>query len=286
MKAAPQTQSELWLKSYADEHGLVGGDDQHPDLGADGKRPDYRLSRGECAAIVEVKEFDSAYLDTALKAAGPRVTLTLDPAQELESIRRRIRRASPTLRDHKGRGEALIVCLANPRGLWLDLGPEDMQAAMHGDPGVRFVVDPKTGAQVGELWSEYGRNGAFADLHRHISGVMTIHRGTLAEEAVRRWEDENRQRWASVTDRVERGVAILEARDDPALRAAEAVEGDFHYVRVYESKWVVLGHAVPIPEELFNGPRDAMWRIDPHLGESYQVHRETQPPIARIESTT
>jgi hypothetical protein len=272
VKVMPKTQSELWLERYAAEHGLAGADDQHPDLGGDGHRPDYRLSRGQSAAIVEVKEFDSAYLDSALKSSGPRATLTLDPAQELESIRRRIRRASPTLRDHKARGEALIACLANPKGLWLDLGADDMQAAMHGDPGIRFVVDPKTGEQVGELWSEYGRNGAFADLHRHISGVMTIHRGTLAEEAVRQWEDENRHRWASMEDRIERGVAVLEARDDPALRAAEALEGDFHHVRVYESKWVVLGEAVPVPKDLFAGPRDQVWRIDPRWGEPVRTH--------------
>ena len=268
----PKTRSELWLERYAAEHGLAGGENQHPDLGGEGRRPDYRLRRDQSAAIVEVKEFDSTYLDTALKSAGPRMTRTLDPAQELESIRRRIRRASPTLRDHEGRGEALIACLANPKGLWLNLGAEDMQAAMHGDPGVRFVVDPKTGEQVGKFWSEYGRNGAFADRHRYVSGVMTVHRGTLADEAVRRWEDDNRHRWASIEGRIERGVAALKARHDPALREAEGVEGDFHYVRVYESKWVVLGEAVPIPENLFTGSRDEVWRIDPHWGEPVRTH--------------
>ena len=97
---------------------------------------------------------------------------------------------------------------------------------------------------------------------------MTLHLGTLAAEAVQRWHDENESKWAGIEDpdnRLKARVAVL--LDDDTLREVEAMEGDFYFVRVYESKWAVLGdEAVRVPRDLFNGPRDEFWAIDRETG--------------------
>jgi hypothetical protein len=91
------------LERHAAEPGLEGGDDHQPDLGGSAE-PDFRLTRGESAAIVEVKEFEPTYLDTTLKNVGPRNVVTTDPEQELETIRRKVRKGAEQLREYQDRG--------------------------------------------------------------------------------------------------------------------------------------------------------------------------------------
>lgn len=261
VKSTTNTESEVWLQRYAAEHGLEGGDDHQPDLGGS-RRPDFRLSSGQNAAIVEVKEFESTYLDTALKGVGPRNMVSTDPEQELETLRRKVRKGADQLREYQGRGEALIVALANPNNLYVGFDNDDVQAAIHGDLSYTFAVDPRTGGAAEEGRFEYGQNGVFADRRRYVSGVITLHRGTLAQEAINRWHDANRHRWESATEPRERMEAYLAARDEEALEAAGETEGDFYFVSVYESKWVALGEAAQIARDLFNGPRDEFWTVD------------------------
>jgi hypothetical protein len=89
---------------------------------------------------------------------------------------------------------------------------------------------------------------------------------------INHWHDENRHLWEPVTEPRERMEAYLAARDEEALAAAGATEGDFYFVRVYESKWVALGEAVPVPRDLFNGTRDEFWTVDPTTGKPLRVH--------------
>jgi hypothetical protein len=264
-------ESEVWLERYAAEHGLEGGDDHQPDLDGSAE-PDFRLTRGGSAAIVEVKEFESTYLDTTLKNVGPRNVVTTDPEQELETIRRKVRKGAEQLREYQDRGEALVVALANPNHLYVGFDNHDVQAAMHGDIGYVFAIDPRTGGAAEEGRFEHGRNGVLADRRRYVSGVLTLHQGSLAREAIERWHTEHRHLWEAVEKPRERMEAYLAARDEEALAVAGSTEGDFYFVRVYESKWVALGDAVPVPRDLFNGPRDEFWTVDLATGKPLRIH--------------
>ena len=236
------------------------------------RRPDFRLARGESAAIVEVKEFESTYLDTVLKNRGTSTVITTDPEQELETLRRKVRKGAEQLREYQNHGEALVVALANPNHLYVGFDHRDIQAAMHGDIGYVFAVDPRTDGAVEEGRFEHGLNGALADRRRYVSGVLTLHQGSLAREAIDRWHDEHRHLWDPITEPRERAEAYLAARDEDALEAAGATEGDFYFVRVYESKWVALGEAAPIPRDLFNGLRDELWTVDLATGRPLRLH--------------
>lgn len=271
MPSAVQNESEVWLERYAAEHGLAGSDEHQPDLGGgpDAPRPDFRLRRGQSSAIIEVKEFETSTLHRRLMEAGPRNMVSLDAKTEYATVRNKLGEAAKDqLRFYAERGEALIVCLANPKGIRVPMNrSEEMLEAMNGDLGFTVPINTDTGGAAGEGSMFFGRNGAFVDSHRYVSAVMTLHQGTFAAEAVERWREENRPRWANIEDRRQRMEAVAEAAlDDDALRAAEAIEGDFYFVRVFESRWAALGEAVPVPRDLFVGPRDEFWDIDRQTG--------------------
>jgi hypothetical protein len=268
---AVQNKSEVWLGRYAVEHGLTGGDDHQPDLGggSDAPRPDFRLRRGQSSAIIEVKEFETSTLHRRLAEAGPRNMVSLDSKTEYGTMRNKLGEAAKNqLRFYANRGEALIACLANPNSISVPMNhPQEILEAMNGDLGFAIPIDTNTGGPAGEGGMFFGRNGAFVDSHRYVSAVMTLHRGTHSAEAIERWHENNRPRWEGIEDRRERGEAVAQAAlEDEELRVAEAIEGDFYFVRVFESRWVALGDAVPVPRDLFVGPRDEFWAIDPETG--------------------
>jgi hypothetical protein len=89
MKMVERKVSEQWFESYAIERGLDGAGDHQPDLGGTAK-PDFRVSSGSLSAIVEVKEFETSYLDRALKEAGPRNVVMTGADQELSTVRHKI----------------------------------------------------------------------------------------------------------------------------------------------------------------------------------------------------
>jgi hypothetical protein len=204
-----------------------------------------------------------------IRETGPRNMVSLDAKTEYATVRNKLAEAAKDqLRFYADRSEALIVCLANPKGISVPINSiQEMLEAMNGDLGFAVPINTNTGGPAGEGSMFFGRNGAFVDSHRYVSAVMTLHRGILAAEAVERWCDENRPRWAGIKDRRQRTEAVAQAAlDDDALRVAEAIEGEFYFVRVFESRWAALGEAVPVSRDLFVGPRDEFWAIDRETG--------------------
>jgi hypothetical protein len=201
--------------------------------------------------------------------AGPRNMVSLDAKTEYATVRNKLAEAAKDqLRFYANRGEALIVCLANPNGILVPMNrSHEILEAMNGDLGFAVPIDTDTGGPAGEGSMFFGRNGAFVGSHRYVSAVMTLHQGTLSAEAIERWHDENRPRWEVIEDRRRRMEAVARAAlDDDDLRAAEAIEGEFYFVRVFESRWVALGEAASVPRDLFVGPRDEFWAIDRETG--------------------
>jgi hypothetical protein len=54
-------------------------------------------------------------------------------------------------------------------------------------------------------------------------------------------------------------LEIMNAEFDPL----EQPEGDFFFVRVYSTISSGKGEAVPVPRDLFSGPRDQYWAVNP-----------------------
>ncbi len=67
-----RTVAEEQFEAYLLESGIEGGEDHEPDLGGgpEERRPDYRVSRGDAAAIIELKGFESSSLEEALGGGG------------------------------------------------------------------------------------------------------------------------------------------------------------------------------------------------------------------------
>lgn len=261
MRTSSPDLAEAQFETYLKEHGIAGGNDHHPDLGG-GKKPDYRISRGTSGAIVEVKGFEISRLHDRLSESTGGGVLSDDDV--FGTARNKIKKATRQLRPYAGRGEALIVALANPRRLYTPT--EDAQetiATLHGNPAFVMPISTESGEAVTEGESILDRDGVFGGgLHRHVSAVVTLHERTYESDAVERWHDENRHRWEHVEDRQERIVTYLECRDD-ALVTAEATPGTYCFVRVFETVSAVEGKdAVPVPRGLFDGPHDELWTVD------------------------
>ncbi len=137
--------TKLWFEAYLREHGIDGADDHHPDVGSS-FRPDYRVHWGDDSAICEVKEFKTTKADERF-AAAPRQPHALSPDEVYGAIRRQISYAAKQLKAVRGRREALVIVLANPGGMFVPLGePEEVMAAMYGNPGYRLGIRPDRGA--------------------------------------------------------------------------------------------------------------------------------------------
>lgn len=270
MKSSSPDLAEAQFETYLEERGIAGGDDHHPDLGG-AKKPDYRISRETSTAIVEVKGFKTSRMHDRLSEMRGGV---LSDDDVFGTARNKIKKATRQLRPYAGRGEALIVALANPRHLYTPT--EDARetiAALHGNPAFVVPISTSSGEAVAEGQAILDQDGVFGGgLHRHVSAVVTLHERTNARDAIERWREINAHRWEGIADRKERMVAAVEALDDDDLRAAEAVAGSYHFVRVFETVSAAEGEdAAPAPRDLFDGPRDEFWTVNVGTG---RVERE------------
>lgn len=257
-------ESERWLERYAREQGLGGWDDHHPDLGAKGPCPDYRLSRDQAAAICEVKEFRTRWLDRLFDGRRGAVTTSAKPVYR--AVRNAVGDAAKQqLRPYIDRGEPLVIVLANPHGAQVHLDePNEVLAALYGNPVVQGSVDPATG-QAGPMRGMYGRDGVLSESHLYIGAVVTLHSRTNADDYWDRWSDENRHKWEGIEDSAKAAKVVLEERTREEGRA-RIPEGDYLYVHVFETKSSVEGEAAPLSRELFNSERDDRWAYNPETG--------------------
>jgi hypothetical protein len=253
--------SEDWFERYLVDHGVDGGDDHHPDLGVS-KKPDYRISRDSSnGAICEVKEFTTSGMEKrfAVSSGQP---MSLSDNEVYGAVRRKISDAAEQLKPVRDRDEALVVVLANPRRIHVPIWRvNDIVACMYGNQGYSMPINVETG-EGGPGEHVFLRDGALTGKHRYISAVATLHHGTLAEEARQRWLDENRHRWEGIEERQEKALTMLEIMSAEFDLLAQP-EGDYFFVRVYSTLSTVTGKAAPVPRELFNGPRDQYWAVNP-----------------------
>lgn len=250
--------AEQQFESYLRTVGLDGGDDHQPDLGGGpcSRRPDYRIQRGESAAIVEVKAFETSAMEDALDRGGG--VVIRDAAEELAPVRNKIGEALKQLRPYRGRSEALIVCLANPHRLMVaGEDPNEIIAAMYGEWSVTVAISTpeNSGPPTDPEW-QLGRNGVFGGgLHSYVSAVMTLHERSHRKDAIEDWHRDLQMRLSGVDDLDERGALTIEATRETTFAEADAAPGSYQFVRVFETHHV--GSTAPsVPRNLFTGPRD------------------------------
>ncbi len=210
------TKSELWFQRYAAEHSLRGGDEHEPELGEDA-RPDFRISAGGPGVICEVKEFVTSSFHRGLQDPGVKM---LSPRDQHGTVRNKIGKAAKRqLRPYADRGEALVIVLANPRDVQVDIyEPGGVVEAMYGDLGYTFQVNPSTGEGGPGRWVCLDGGVFGGGRHTYVSAVVVLHRGTHAADARQRWMDEQRWRWNDM--RTPRSEWRRCGRSSPMIRAS------------------------------------------------------------------
>ena len=264
-RTATSKRSEAWFQAYAAEREWEGAEDHEPDLGGS-SNPDFRVSREGHSAICEVKAFERSSQQDHLAASGG--SAVMGGRIMFGPTRNKLLEASKQLRPYADSDDALLVVLANPKGLWLPMeDPQEMIEAMYGDLAYVMNIDKATGEQVGEGQSIYSRDGVYGGgLHRHVSGVVTLHRRACADDATARWVEEHRPRWTGIADRVEAVEAIFKAHEDPTFEEAANTPGIYYFARVFETPGALSGSRSPDPVDLFDGPHDEIWAYNHATG--------------------
>lgn len=235
---------EELFERYLRDHGYEGAGAQHPELGAGPKRPDYRISRGGHEAVCEHKQFE-----TMFKWAKLRASLTGSAAwtadESLGPVRNAIKTAAGQLKALRTQGRPLIVVLSNPLGADVDLDPESVLHAMYGDP-VHPISLGADGPIAGP--ATVGRNGQLTNSHQYISAVACLRFSTRADD----W-------WMTQDANAQFRRRVRLAARKPYEEPAEAPKGDYVAVDLIDTRSALLGGAVRVPGNFFDGPDDQRW---------------------------
>jgi hypothetical protein len=155
-------------------------------------------------------------------------------------------------------GLPLVVMLANPRGVLLNLSVENIVYSMYGDLTFTFPVSAKTGGAIEPGRFVAGRNGRYRADHQYVSAV-----GLLGY----------RNRRADYTHELLAGQDDLPLSErmrlvDEADARGEIPDGGFHVVTLVRA---VSESAVPVPAQFFDGEGDRVFALDEGVGAYVQV---------------
>jgi len=221
-------------------------------------RPDFIARRGDAELVCEVKGFEEVP-PVERRVRGATHPMMLSAREVLGPMRGAVREAARNLKPLAGSPWPLIVVLANPLELKVFLSMDRLTEAMVGDLGVAGAYNPEQG-QVENMRFEYGRDGRLRNDHPYISAVAILHEHPLAAEYHAEWLAEwkkGREEKNRTDDEIAAGaVAAHEAWLESEARA-NAPEGDVYWIELLTTGYP---DAVPVPEDLFNGPRDR--RVD------------------------
>ncbi len=233
---------EALFRRYLDEVGyeILA---YEPDLGTP-KRPDFLIRADGREVVVEVESFGTPPMPVAPRSGCVSMT------PQLKAVRNKVSAGAAQLKGIEG--YPLVVVLANPRNSSVPLEGPMFISALFGDMNVSF-------APGGGLFFHAGRNGrlhvtepdgSVHGNHPHLSAVAVL-RHAYPQDA---WADAMRHSQevgnTGPLDVLRQAQQML-ARQTATF--AEAVCLD-----VFES---VSASAVPLPREVFAGPRDTRWGI-------------------------
>lgn len=237
----PGAAAEARVARYLNERGYAFAIE--PDLGI-AKRPDFVVTAEGHTVVAEVKAFDTYGMFTD---AVPNQLMARSLKEALRPIRRQISNAAVQLRELQGRGWPLVVFLDNPAGRPIPIdSPYMVVSAMYGDIQMEAAVS--TDGSLGDLRAVAGRNGKLTNDHPYISAVAVVRREDHAAAWAAQWFDTHQAAFGD--DVVALAAAFAEAS------ATDAPEGDEIFLEVFEA---ISPTAVPLPRNVFNGPRDLRW---------------------------
>ena len=251
------TASEDRFDRYVRDHRQDPGEPE-PELGIE-KKPDRLITWNHIEIVCEIKQFDN---DPFGDWNGQARTMDLKTA--LKAVRRPISYAAEQLKPLAGRGLPLVVVLANPNGMPVPFSSDEVIWALYGDPVWRITISSATGKPVGE--AEYGveRNGQIRNRHQYLSAVVALRHRTNAQD----WSDalwrrlkEEHAPFDPVGD-PEGAARVAAIALEETKRAEEREEipgGDYLFADVFVTMGV---EAEPLPENVFDGPRDSRWEFD------------------------
>jgi hypothetical protein len=228
-------------------------------------KPDFLLERDGQRAVAEVRQFESSVLQNHLSGRG-RVG-AVAPEKVFGQQRSALWEKAEQLRPLAGMGVPLVIVLVNALGKLVSLDDFHIQAAMWGNPGFAFTIDPASGGltEGGQPYLRMEDYGVFAspilddgktvvwrNQHPHITAVLVVHERLYSadwrEEILARYRAPNRSIDAAMVSTLE-ALREVEARQ----QRGEEPKGSYRWVSVYE---VNGEEAVPLPKGWFNGPRD------------------------------
>lgn len=141
----------------------------------------------------------------------------------------------------------MVVVLANPQGADVSLEPEDVMAAMYGNPAYSIPIGPEGATGDGEYF--LNRDGAYTAKTAYVSAVVILHERSAdqdwADREVERFDDPSEfLRWAA------------EER-----RTGRVPEGSRRFAHVLHTASAAAGETPALSGTMFNGPDDAAWTV-------------------------
>jgi hypothetical protein len=190
------------------------------------------------------------------RLAGANQPVWLSDDEVYRPMRNAVREAARQLRPLSGSRFPLVVLLANPMGFHVDLSIDRLVEAMYGNPGWVGGFNPDEG-RVENLRFEYGRDGRLRNDHPYISGVAILHERELAREHYNQWRVEwKKTRVPLDNPSDEEIVAEFMAEQEAWLASDEAANVPEGHVHLVELLTTGSPEAVPVPDNVFDGPRD------------------------------
>jgi hypothetical protein len=249
----PKTAADKWFEGYLRERGVEPGDHEPDPWGLDGPRPDYlpTVEGGQIAC--EVKQFGRG---SKLERRLAEQSVGVIPDTEVYGpIRNQVKEAAKQLKPLAARGIPLVVILANPEEVWVDLSVQNVIAALYGNPQWTMQIDTATGAAVDKGHLELGRDGKLTNDHAYLSAVVLLRRREYAVDARDEILAELRKGYdgeaRTVEERQERAVAVIEE-----LERHDLPDGHYFCVEVIET---LSRDAVPLSKAWFSGEQDRRW---------------------------
>jgi hypothetical protein len=247
-----RTAGDLMFEAYLAEQGY-GEVSHEPELGV-GKFPDYVIERDGQRCVVEVKEFAPESSPSPTGAGYG----SLDSATLLKPIRGQLREAARKFKPMEELGLPLVVMLANPNGVLLDLSIENIIYSMYGDLTFTFPVSIETGGATEPGRFVAGRNGRYRADHQYVGAVGVLgcrsRRAEHVQELLAQQEE----------------LSPFEALQlvDEADERGEIPAREYHVVTLVRT---ASGSAVPVPDRFFDGAGDRVFALDEAMGAYVQV---------------
>lgn len=265
-----KTTADVWFEDYLREQGAEPGEHEPTPRDAGDSRPDFLPTFEGQQIACEVKQFGKN--SKFGRRVGEQSVGVIPDTALYGPIRNQVKEAARQLKPLAAEGIPLVVLLANPEGVLVDLSVQNVIAALYGNLQWTMQIDSATGAAVDDGHFELGRDGKLTNDHAYVSAVAVLHRRELALEARDKILADLRKDYdgpaSTAEERQRRAIAAIEE-----LERHDLPDGHYFSVEVIET---LSEEAVPLPHGWFSGAQDRRWRCNAD-GYYERIHGATGP---------